>query len=800
MAWTTQDEQILTQLILQNQREMVSPKMEAFRNPCRIKLCKGGRGAGAKCLQVGTKIWMYDGTLKPVEDIIVGDKVMGTDSTPRIVLATNKGKGHLWKVKQAHGIDYVVNDDHILTLKKAGHCKNEKGPFIKHGYRRPNGSYGSYDDIVDISINEYISKSDRWKENFNGFKADCIKYSSKKVLIDPYILGAWLGDGNSRDVGITTMDDEVLNAFKSYCLSFGLNERIYTKSNASNKAKTYMYTTNNIGKRKPNQVLKKLQHYNLQSNKHIPYDYLVNSEHSRLELLAGLLDTDGTLRKSKSGYTFAQSNKEFALQVKQLADSLGFKTSFLYRLAKCNGKEFDSYRVNISGDIWRIPCRIERKKIKEEDYKRRTNHSVTYITLEDAEYGDWAGFETDGDHRFLLEDGTVTHNSWGIASLLIQRAHREHIRIGCFREIQRSLEESSYTLMVNTIRRLGYSGWSITKESLESPTGSRIIFRGLKDIQASGQVKGLESFDIFWLEEASSISRESLLMILPTLRKGGSELWASWNPETETDPIDSMLWNSKRKDILRVGLKPGPIDNPWWTEELQTEMEASFLEDPDEAEHIWNGLPRKQGQRSILSRVKIRAAMERVVEPVGKKQLGLDVARFGDDKTTFYLRHGLAVIDHKESSKQDTMTTAYQAWDMVNRNPSIPIVVDDTGVGGGVSDRLVELGAKVTRVNFGGAPADKDKFTSTADELWFLFPIDEVSIPDDPKLMEELSGRQFSYDNKGRRKIESKDDYKKRNSKSPDHADGLLLSYYEGAGVAFPDEIRNQMRARRNRH
>jgi len=85
---------------------------------------------------------------------------------------------------------------------------------------------------------------------------------------------------------------------------------------------------------------------------------------------------------------------------------------------------------------------------------------------------------------------------------------------------------------------------------------------------------------------------------------------------------------------------------------------------------------------------------------------------------------------------------------------------DDTGVGGGVSDRLVELGAKVTRVNFGGAPADKDKFTSTADELWFLFPIDEVSIPDDPKLMEELSGRQFSYDNKGRRKIESKDDLK----------------------------------------
>lgn len=390
--------------------------------------------------------------------------------------------------------------------------------------------------------------------------------------------------------------------------------------------------------------------------------------------------------------------------------------------------------------------------------------------------------------------------SWGIASLLIQRANREQIRIGCFREIQRSLEESSYTLMINTIRRLGYAGWNVTKEYIESPTGSRIIFRGLKDIQASGQVKGLESFDVFWLEEAATISKESIDMILPTLRKEGSELWASWNPETENDPVDVMLWNSSRKDVIRIAFKPGKADNPWWTKELQTEMEQAFLDDPDEAEHIWNGLPRKQGQRSIFSRVKIRAAMDRIIDiPEGKVQIGCDVARFGDDKTVIYKRKGLKTIDCKVSSKQDTMTTAYQIWDMANRDPSINIVIDDGGLGGGVSDRLKELGAKVTRVNFGGAPDDKDKFTSAADELWFLFPLDEADIPDDPELMAELSGRQYGYDNKGRRKIEPKDEYKKRNGKSPDRADALLLCYFDGAGQAFPEDIRNQMRARRRR-
>jgi hypothetical protein len=169
-----------------------------------------------------------------------------------------------------------------------------------------------------------------------------------------------------------------------------------------------------------------------------------------------------------------------------------------------------------------------------------------------------------------------------------------------------------------------------------------------------------------------------------------------------------------------------------------------------------------------MSRVAIRAAMERVIEPVGIVQIGCDVARYGDDRTVIYKRKGLAIVDHKSFSKQDTMTTAYECWAMANHDPSIPIYVDDSGVGGGVTDRLRELGAKVYPVNFGGSPSDKDRYTSIADELWFNFPVDEASIPDDPVLMAELAGRQYSYDHQGRRKIESKDEYKKRCGKSPD--------------------------------
>jgi len=385
--------------------------------------------------------------------------------------------------------------------------------------------------------------------------------------------------------------------------------------------------------------------------------------------------------------------------------------------------------------------------------------------------------------------------SWSSASLLIQRAHRETLRIGCFREIQKSIEESSYQLLVETINRLGYPGWKITNTYLESPTGSHIIFRGLSDIRAANQVKGLEDFDIFWLEEASTISHDSIRMLLPTLRNEGSELWITYNQETEADPVDERLWNSDRDDVLRVWVEPGYKDNPWWTDALQKEMEADYKRDPDEAEHTWGGMPRKQGQRAVMSRVKVRAAMDRDIERSKPIELGVDVARFGDDKTEIYKRAGNKIIQQRELTKMDTQWIAKEVWQLAGQDPSIRIKVDDTGLGGGVTDRLRELGAKVVAVNFGANPTDKQRYTTMADEMWFDFPVDEVDIPNDYELLKELSGRLYDYDKTGRRKIEAKDDFKKRLGRSPDKADALLLCFYHG-GFIVDNKHRQDMRRR----
>lgn len=370
--------------------------------------------------------------------------------------------------------------------------------------------------------------------------------------------------------------------------------------------------------------------------------------------------------------------------------------------------------------------------------------------------------------------------SWSIASLLIQAGNVKRLNIACLREVQLTLEESVHKLLKQTIERLQYTDWVITKEYIDNTrTGTHIIFRGISDLRAD-QLKSLESYDICWLEEAQNTSSHSLDVIIPTIRKEGSEIWFSLNRDRDVDPIIERLWNSNRDDACLVALRPGPIDNPWWNDVLQKEMEEDFKRDPKLAEHIWNGLPRNQEPQSIFPRDKIRAAMDRnlVVMDDAPEELGVDVARFGDDQTTIYKRKGMKVVDYKKLQGNDTQQVARIAWDMADRNPNTPIKVDDSGVGGGVTDKLKDMGANAIPVLNGNPAWDEYRFTTCADEQWFNFPIDDVDIPDDPALMEELSGRLFGYTNKDQKKIESKKDYKKRYGKSPDSADGLLLCFY----------------------
>lgn len=357
-------------------------------------------GSG-KCFGKGTSVMMWDGRCKNVEDIRIGDIVMGWDSTPRAVLATHSGYGHLYRVRGNYGngsqfnnsYEYVCSENHILTLKKT--CGNDT----------PSDRVGS---IIDISIEDYMSKSDAWKSHHNQFIVPITdfyqRHISQSLPIDPYYLGLWLGDGNSRDTRITSADDEIVQYICAYAQSLGCR---FSVENGNGKSKAKKYGICGFGRDNDSanhNLMCKFRELDLIKNKHIPLIYLTASYEDRMKLLAGLIDTDGW--KESGYYGITQKNDILSRNILQLARSLGFKCSN----SRQWNKKYQRYynRISITGNVWDIPVLVARKKI--EKYNIQRPQTIKPI-IEQIDDGEWYGFQISGDGRFLLESGLVVHNS-----------------------------------------------------------------------------------------------------------------------------------------------------------------------------------------------------------------------------------------------------------------------------------------------------------------------------------------------------------------------------------------------------
>ncbi len=379
-----------------------------------------------KCLGKGTKILMYDGSLKKVEDVKENDLLMGDDSTPRKVLSIDQGSEKMYWIRQNKGIDYRVNESHILSLKRS---RNE-GIHQK----------GS---ILNISVKDYLKKSDKFKSNYKGYKV-AVQFPKKEVKLSPYFLGLWLGDGHSLSPRITTTDHEIIDFLEHYANQYNWKLNTYKQKNRTNNYSIVSTIENRNTKTETvSSLLKKL---NLYDNKHIPTQYIINSEENRLELLAGLIDSDGYYDDNANCYEIVQKRTKLSKQIKFLCDSLGFRTSLKKKKATIADQNFESevFRIRIFGDIKKIPVKIKRKKarsrISNADWK------VTGISVEYDKVDDYYGFEIDGNRLFLLEDMTVTHNTAFVLSMAKNIAIQYGKGVAIF-----SLEMSSVQLVTRLI-------------------------------------------------------------------------------------------------------------------------------------------------------------------------------------------------------------------------------------------------------------------------------------------------------------------------------------------------------------
>lgn len=200
--------------------------------------------------------------------------------------------------------------------------------------------------------------------------------------------------------------------------------------------------------------------------------------------------------------------------------------------------------------------------------------------------------------------GRGSGKSHFFGEMLIEQSLLEKTDAVCIREVQKSLDQSVKKLLEGKIESMnaGYY-FEVQDKRILAKNGGLIIFQGMQNHTAD-TIKSLEGFDIAWVEEAQSLSQRSLDMLRPTIRKPGSELWFTWNPDLPTDPVDMLLRGEMPPpDSIVVEANYG--DNPWFPDVLRDEMLYDRGRDPDKFAHIWLGQYRTNSEARVFRNWKV---------------------------------------------------------------------------------------------------------------------------------------------------------------------------------------------------
>lgn len=459
--------------------EAILESVAAGHNP----ICRLPTGCHAK----GQGILMYDGRIKSVEEIVVGDLIMGPDSMPRTVLNLCRGFGHMFDIIPIKGEPWRVNKDHVVTLVKTRISNKNDFPSCRGG------------EIMDMPVNLYMDQS-KWFKHLHKMFRVWVNFPDLDVPlpIDPYCLGVFLGDGSTAyrsGMHITNSDPYVRLAFKMLAEEWGL---VYYESKDN---RCVAVRRHKIG-RKDNPINNIIIAMGIsgvkKENLFVPTNYKVSSRHERLEFLAGIIDTDGHLHNN--GYDWLSKSKQLADDVVFMARSVGLWAT-APREKWVTGYELPYWRVSISGNTDIVPCRVPRKissprkQIKDSS---RTGFEIKHVYKMD----DYYGFTLDGDGRYLLDDFTVTHNS-GKSIVIADLCTRLDGRILVVTHRKELLEQNEAKLAGMGRSDLGVYSAGLSRREMDA----RVIFGGVQSIyKRMDRLQEADPFRYLIVDEAHTIS------------------------------------------------------------------------------------------------------------------------------------------------------------------------------------------------------------------------------------------------------------------------------------------------------
>ena len=376
---------------------------------------KSGYG---KCHGIDTPILMYDGIIKKVQDIEIGDMLMGDDSKSREVLKLCRGREKMYEINQKKGSSYIVNESHILSLKYQYNITNseeENGDGIykinyidEIFYIEKNTSF--YYNInnkfyieekkdkflkklnnklyVDIELIDYLKLPKNIQHNLKGYKK-ITEFKYRNIEIDPYIVGLFISECKK---------DKINDYIYDYVLDFCKKNR-------------YEIEEDSVGyiKLKKKSCFNKDIFYSILLDECIPNIYKINTIEIRMEILAGILDSKGIYNEGI--YKIIEKNKKIRDDIMFICNSIGLEVT---------NNDNDIY---ITGNrINKIPVKNTRvvKEVVIEIENELDDDIVSDITIIEKEEEDYYGFNINGNNRYLLSDFTVTHNSLSIVTLILR--------------------------------------------------------------------------------------------------------------------------------------------------------------------------------------------------------------------------------------------------------------------------------------------------------------------------------------------------------------------------------------------
>ena len=390
-----------------------------------------------------------------------------------------------------------------------------------------------------------------------------------------------------------------------------------------------------------------------------------------------------------------------------------------------------------------------------------------------------------GKYRYYLADGgRGSGKSQAFARIILYVCEKRKVRVCCGRETQNSIEESVYRLLVDLIKRYNLNFLVLSNKIVHKQTGSEIIFKGFRE-NGVENTKGMEGFDIVWVDEAQTLSKRTIDVVVPTIRKPKSVIWFSMNRFVRNDPVYEFCL--QRPNCLHVHIDY--FENPFCTQELIDEANICKQANEKDYRHIWLGEPMEQASDYLFNSGKV--AKMKDIQSFGdlfqhQRVMGIDFAAQGNDLcvATVLDRVSLTqwkVIAQEAWSDADSMSSIGRIVELMGKYKPTAACLDVGGMGYVVYNRLQELGIRINPFNGAEQIGVPNEYANT--RAWGYYTLNEYInnewiIMDSSETEKELLDIRFKYKSNGERLILSKDEMRKDGIHSPDRADSLMMAVF----------------------